>query len=102
MIELLSIKVQNFRALKEGFVDFERTTIIIGENGAGISILLEAIHLALDPSLKEALPEFNKYHFHVSKSNKDKDKKLALNLRILLQDKFRTSPGFCVQGTREF
>ena len=86
MLQLASLKVQNFRALKDGFIDFEQSTIIIGENGAGISTLLEAISLTLDHSLSDALPEFNKYHFHVSNNNSQKDKKLTITLRFKLSE----------------
>ena len=91
MLQLVSLKVQNFRALKEGSVDFEPSTTIIGENGAGISTLIEAICLVLDPSLDDALPVFNKYHFHNSSVQSDKDKSLVIVLRLKLSELFRQS-----------
>ena len=88
MLQLVSLKVENFRELKEGSIDFEKSTVIIGENGSGISTLLEAISLTLDHLQHEDSPSFNKYHFHVSNTDDERDRKLAINLRLQLPEKW--------------
>jgi putative ATP-dependent endonuclease of OLD family len=50
-VRLSSIKVQNFRNLRDVQVPLRPGTVIVGENASGKSNLLYALRLALDPSL---------------------------------------------------
>lgn len=50
-MRLSSIKVQNFRNLRDVQVPLRPGTVVVGENASGKSNLLYALRLALDPSL---------------------------------------------------
>ena len=61
---LHSLAVQNFRALQSAQVSFDQTTVLIGENDCGMSSLLDALSLTLDPAADGRAPVFQPYHFH--------------------------------------
>ena len=82
MPELISLEIKNFRSIEHGFVDFDQTTVLIGENGSGKSTLIEALSLTLDPRLKDEVPEFREYHFR--KSLGSTAKQLFVNIRFRL------------------
>lgn len=82
MLELISLEVKNFRSIEHGFIDFDRTTVLIGENGSGKSTLIEALSIALDPRLKDKVPEFQLFHFRRNLGNTAKQ--LFINIRFKL------------------
>lgn len=61
---LASLAVENFRAARSARLDFDRTTVLIGENDCGKSSLLEALAIALDPEAEGEAPRFRHWHFH--------------------------------------
>ena len=84
MPELISLELQNFRSIEHGFIDFNQTTVLIGENGSGKSTLIEALALTLDPGLQDEVPKFHEYHFR--RSQGATAKQLFVNIRIRLTD----------------
>ncbi|MCI0748700.1 MAG: AAA family ATPase [Verrucomicrobia subdivision 3 bacterium] len=48
------VEITNFRSFKNLQLDLEPTAVVVGENAAGKSNLLEALRLALDPSLPDS------------------------------------------------
>lgn len=63
-MQLESLTVENFRAIRSAHVSFDATTVLIGENDCGLSSLLEALALALDAEADGTAPRFQPYHFH--------------------------------------
>lgn len=84
MLELVSLEVENFRSIEHGFIDFDRTTVLIGENGSGKSTLIEALSNVLDPRLADKTPEFHEYHFR--KTLGKSAKQLFIKIRLRLTD----------------
>ena len=60
---LASLRVENFRGVREGTFGFDEVSLWIGENDCGKSSLLEAIALALGGP-GDAPPRFEAHHFH--------------------------------------
>jgi putative ATP-dependent endonuclease of OLD family len=60
---LHSLSIENFRGIRNARLDFDETTVIIGENDSGKSSLLEALAMALLPS-GDGAPMFEPQHFH--------------------------------------
>src|SRR5687768_4620061 len=90
---LRSIRIQHFRSHVDTFVDFEKVTTIVGENGSGKTSILEAINFAMSPSyLRSKIDEqdFN---------NLDQDAieiSLALDpFKVFLRDGFQTREVSC-------
>lgn len=59
---LRSLEIRNFRSIRRGRLDFDDTTVLIGENDSGKSSLFDALGLALGPA--EDPPRFEAHHFH--------------------------------------
>ena len=42
-----SLKIENFRGIRDGFVRFNKHAVLIGDNNAGKTTLIEALALLL-------------------------------------------------------
>jgi predicted ATP-dependent endonuclease of OLD family len=51
-MQLTSLKIKNFRSLKNIRINFDRLSVLIGENDAGKSSVLDLLEMALDSKLK--------------------------------------------------
>jgi putative ATP-dependent endonuclease of OLD family len=60
---LSSLRVENFRGVREGRLAFDDTTVLIGENDCGKSSLLDALAKALETP-DAGPPQFEAQHFH--------------------------------------
>lgn len=61
---LKEVRIQNYRAILNASVTFNRTTVLIGENECGKSSILEAIQLILNPTYESSFPELKIYQYH--------------------------------------
>jgi putative ATP-dependent endonuclease of OLD family len=61
---LRSVQIENFRALKSAKINFDPTTVLIGENDCGRSSVMEAVALALGWNSPEGGFCFQPYHLH--------------------------------------
>jgi putative ATP-dependent endonuclease of OLD family len=63
---LASLRVENFRGVREATLGFAEVSLWIGENDCGKSSLLEALAIALGGrgGPAEAAPRFEPHHFH--------------------------------------
>ncbi|MGI9546729.1 MAG: AAA family ATPase, partial [Flavobacteriaceae bacterium] len=84
MLQLVSLEITDYRAIKHGLLDFGQTTVIIGENRSGKATLLEALATTLDPALDDKLPVFKQLHFRQHSNKSILEKKLCINLRLRL------------------
>lgn len=62
-MRIATLEVANYRGIAAARVDFEDTTVLIGENDCGRSSLLSALHLAL-ASGEPGRPLLHDHHFH--------------------------------------
>jgi putative ATP-dependent endonuclease of the OLD family len=58
--------VENFRGFKKLTLDFNRTTVLIGENNSGKSSILEAVHLALGRGMSRRSSPFSDFDHHLA------------------------------------
>ncbi len=86
MLQLVSLEVTNFRAIKHALLDFDQITLLIGENDLGKSTLMEALSAVLDPKLDDKLPEFTPFHFYKDPEKEVAEKKLQIKLLVQLQN----------------
>lgn len=65
---LASLRVENFRGVREAALGFDEVSLWIGENDCGKSSLLEALAIALGGrgGPDDAAPRFEPHHFHRS------------------------------------
>jgi len=61
---LHTLSIENFRGIRQAQLDFDETTVIIGENDCGKSSLLDALASALLPASGDGPLLFEPQHFH--------------------------------------
>jgi putative ATP-dependent endonuclease of OLD family len=62
-MQLKQIKISNFRGIKEAQILFTSHSVLIGDNNAGKSTILEAIDLVLGPDRLSRMPIVNEHDF---------------------------------------
>src|SRR5262245_29862324 len=63
---LQSLRIENFRAVREASLTFESSTVLFGENDCGISSIIEALVLILGPADRTFETYLRPLHFHRS------------------------------------
>ncbi len=63
-MHLSHLRLANFRGIQHLGLDFDPTTILIGENNLGKTSILDVLHLCLDPRQSEPLFAFRPGDFH--------------------------------------
>jgi len=66
-MQLSSLKISNFRGIQTAHVLFKGHTVLIGDNNAGKSTILEAIDLVLGPDRLSRLPIIDEHDFYNGK-----------------------------------
>jgi len=61
---LRTIRIENYRAVREASVTLDETTILIGENDCGRSSVIEALMLVLGPPGETFEARLKPFHFH--------------------------------------
>ncbi|HWZ43470.1 MAG TPA: DUF2813 domain-containing protein [Candidatus Saccharimonadales bacterium] len=62
-MHLTSLKIENFRGFKQVFLDFDRTTVLIGENNTGKTSVLDAMRLCLGRQLSRRSNPFEDHDY---------------------------------------
>ena len=68
-MKLREIAVKNFRNLVDVRIPIEDTTVLVGENNAGKTALLDALRIALPRTSFGRTNPFDEYDYHMSKSD---------------------------------
>jgi putative ATP-dependent endonuclease of OLD family len=66
-MQLAYLKISNFRGVKNAEIFFKEHTVLIGDNNAGKSTILEAIDLVLGPDRLSRLPIIDEHDFYGGK-----------------------------------
>jgi Predicted ATP-dependent endonuclease of the OLD family len=66
-MQLSSLKISNFRGIQTAHILFKGHTVLIGDNNAGKSTILEAIDLVLGPDRLSRLPIIDEHDFYNGK-----------------------------------
>lgn len=80
-MRIATLEVANYRGIASARVDFDETTVLIGENDCGRSSLLSALHLALASGNADR-PALQDHHFHRTPEGHVAGP-LAISLRIV-------------------
>ena len=64
-MRLTTVRVRNFRCIKDLSVDLDETTVLIGENNSGKTAFLEAIRICLERVRGRGRGPFNDYDYHL-------------------------------------
>jgi putative ATP-dependent endonuclease of the OLD family len=61
---LKSLRIENYRGIREASLTFDETTVLIGENDSGRSSVLEALWLVLGIGSEALTASIKPHHFH--------------------------------------
>ena len=68
-MKLIQVSIENFRGIKQLSIPLDETTVLIGENNAGKSSVLDALHFCLSRSLTRKSGQFSEYDYHLPAEN---------------------------------
>jgi len=83
-VNLLS--VQNFRCLKDMEIPLGDTTVIIGENNAGKTAIIDALRIALTRGTSRGSSVFSEYDFYMETEDSDPRSGIEIELRVNFQE----------------
>ena len=66
-MQLTSVRIRNYRCLKDISIDLDQTTVLIGENNSGKTAFLHAIRACLDELRSRSTRLFHEYDYHLPK-----------------------------------
>ena len=64
-MRLTTVRIRNFRCIKDLSVDLDETTVLIGENNSGKTAFLEAIRICLERLRGRERGPFSEYDYHL-------------------------------------
>lgn len=80
------LKIQNFRGIQSGVVDFAANTLLVGGNNAGKSTVCEALDLVLGPERLYRRPVVNEHDFYQSRYLDEQGAPVEIRLEAILLD----------------
>lgn len=87
-MELVEIKIENFRGIRSVHLPLDRLVVLIGENNTGKSTVLEAIRLVLTRGLgSRRLGQFSEYDFHLVDANATPQTALPIKITLHFAEK---------------
>lgn len=63
---LKTFEIENFRGIAKLTLELDRTTVLIGENNAGKTSILEALHTCMNRGLSRRATAFSEYDFYLA------------------------------------
>ena len=64
-MRLTTVRIRNFRCIKDLAVDLDETTVLIGENNSGKTAFLEAVRIPLERLRGRGRGPFDEYDYHL-------------------------------------
>ncbi len=64
-MQLTSVRIRNYRCIKDISIDLDQTTVLIGENNSGKTAFLHAIRACLDELRARSTRLFHEYDYHL-------------------------------------
>ena len=78
------LKIENFRGIKNGTVDFQGHTLLVGGNNAGKSTICEALELILGPERGYRRPIVNEHDFHAGRYLNESGEPVYIKIDVVL------------------
>ena len=79
---LRQLEIKNFRGLKELTIPFDALSVLIGENNAGKSTVLDALRICLTRSLTRRGAVFDEYDYHLPDANAEPSKAAPIEITL--------------------
>lgn len=83
-LEIVRLKIENFRGIKNGEIYFNGHTLLIGGNNTGKSTICEALNLVLSADRLAQKPVVNEHDFYQSKYLDDEENEIKIKIEVVL------------------
>jgi putative ATP-dependent endonuclease of OLD family len=85
-MKIVQVKVANFRGIAQGTVHFDGHSVLVGDNNAGKSTLLEAIDLVLGPERLSRRPVVDEHDFYAGQYLSAEGQPILLEIEVIIAD----------------
>jgi len=85
-VKIVQVRVANFRAIAQGTVHFVGHSVLVGDNNAGKSTLLEAIDLVLGPERLSRRPVVDEHDFYAGQYLSAEGQPMPLSVEVIVAD----------------
>lgn len=85
-MKIVQVKVANFRGIAQGTVHFDGHSVLVGDNNAGKSTLLEAIDLVLGPERLSRRPVVDEHDFYAGQYLSAEGQPILLEVEVIIAD----------------
>lgn len=85
-MKIVQAKIENFRGIARGTVHFDGHSVLVGDNNAGKSTLLEAIDLVLGPERLSRRPVVDEHDFYAGDYLSAEGLPIPLSVEVIVAD----------------
>ncbi|WP_269632514.1 ATP-dependent nuclease [Pelomonas sp. BJYL3] len=85
-MKIVQVRVANFRGIAQGTVHFDGHSVLVGDNNAGKSTLLEAIDLVLGPERLSRRPVVDEHDFYAGQYLSAEGQPILLGVEVIVAD----------------
>lgn len=85
-MKIVQVKVANFRGIAQGTVHLDGHSVLVGDNNAGKSTLLEAIDLVLGPERLSRRPVVDEHDFYAGQYLSVEGQPIPLSVEVIVAD----------------
>ncbi|WP_295937764.1 AAA family ATPase [uncultured Xanthomonas sp.] len=85
-MKIVQVRIANFRGIAEGTVHFDGHSVLVGDNNAGKSTLLEAIDLVLGPERLSRRPIVDEHDFYAGQYLSAEELPIPLSVEVIVAD----------------
>ncbi len=100
-MEILQLSIKNFRGIKEGTINLNGHSLLIGGNNVGKSTICEAIDLIIGPERLSRFPVLNEHDFYKSQYLDNDSNQIFIEIKAILSSltedliiKYKANLGF--------
>lgn len=86
-MQLTQLDIQNFRGIEELSVPLDDLCVLIGENNAGKSTILDAIRICLTRSLARRANVFDEYDYHLPSATAEPSTSASIKITLRFAEK---------------
>ena len=83
-MDIAHLKIKNFRGIKDGELSFDGHTVLVGDNNAGKSTILEAIDLVLGPERLVRRPVIDEHDFFAGEYLDDDKNPIKIQIEVVI------------------
>ncbi|MFY2764877.1 ATP-dependent nuclease [Arenimonas sp. MALMAid1274] len=85
-MKIVEVRIANFRGIAQGTVHFDGHSVLVGDNNAGKSTLLEAIDLVLGPERLSRRPVVDEHDFYAGQYLSAEELPIPLSVEVIVAD----------------